>query len=56
MHIQGEKVKKIDYFMYMGTVVSADGRCDEEVRSRVEAGWQSWRRASGELCYKKVSA
>ena len=56
VHIQGEKVKKVDHFKYLGTVVSADGSCEEEVRRRVQAGWKSWRRASGVLCERKLSA
>ena len=47
-HIQGEKVK-VDHFKYLGTVVSADGSCEEDVRRRVQAVWQSWRRAPGVL-------
>ena len=56
VHIQGEKVKKVDHFKYLGTVMSADGSCEEEVRRRLQAGWQSWRRASGVLCERKLSA
>ena len=54
-YIQGEKVKRVDHFKYLGTVVSADGSCEEEVRRRVQAGWQNWRRASGVLCDRKLS-
>ena len=54
--IQGETVKKVDHFKYLGVVVSADGSCEEEVRRRMQAGWQSWRRVSGVLCDRKLSA
>ena len=56
MHIQGEKMKKVDHFKYLGTVVSADGSFEKEVRRKVQAGWQRWRRASGVLCDRKLSA
>ena len=56
MYIQGETVKKVDHFKYLGVVGSADGSCEEEVRRRVQAGWQSWRRVSGALCDRKLSA
>ena len=36
--------------------VSNDGRCEEEVRRRIQAGWMSWRKVSGVLCNKKLSA
>ena len=38
VYIHGDKVKKVDHFKYLGTVVSADGSCEEEVRRRVQAG------------------
>ena len=48
-------MKKVDHFKYLGVVVSADGSCEEEVRRRVQAGWQSWRRVSVVLCDRKLS-
>ena len=56
MFIQGDTVKKVDHFKYPGVVVSADGSCEEEVRRRMQAGWQSWRMVSGVLCDRKLSA
>jgi len=56
VYLQGEKLKKVDHFKYLGSVVSADGSCEEEIRRRVQAGWQSWRRTSGVLCDRKLSA
>ena len=47
--MQGETVKKVDHFKYLGIMVSTDGSCKEEVR-RMQAGWQSWRRVSRVLC------
>ena len=48
-----EKVKKAKNFKYLGSTVSNDGRC--EVR-RIQAGWMSWRKVSGVLCDRKLSA
>ena len=31
-------------------------RCEEEVRRRIQAGWISWRKVSGVLCDRKLSA
>ena len=44
----GEKVKKAKNFKYLGSTVSNDGRCEEEV--------MSWRKVPGVLCDKKLSA
>ena len=40
----------------MGSTVSSDGRCEEEVRRRIQAGWMSWKKVSGVLCNRKLSA
>ena len=55
LKLQGEKVKRAKNFKYLGSTVSSDGRC-EEVRRRIQAGWMSWRKVSGVLCDRKLSA
>ena len=37
VYIPEEKVKKVDHFKYLRTVVIVDGSCEEEVRRRVQA-------------------
>ena len=56
LELQGEKVKKTKNFKYLGSTVSNDGRCEEEVSRRIQAGWMSWRKVSGVLCDRKLSA
>ena len=56
LKLQGEKEKRAKNFKYLGSTVSNDGRCEEEVRRRIQAGWMSWRKVSGVLCNKKLSA
>ena len=51
-----EKVKRAKNFKYLGSTVSSHGRCEEEVRKRIQPGWMSWRKVSGVLCDKKLSA
>ena len=55
LKLQGEKVKRAKNFKYLGSTVSSDGRCEEEVRRRIQAGWMSWRKVSGVLCNRKLS-
>ena len=43
-------------FNYLGLTVSSDGRCEEEVKIRIQAGWMSWKKVSGVLCNRKLSA
>ena len=56
LKLQGEKVKRAKNFKYLGSTVSNDGRCEEEVRRRIQAEWMTWRKVSGDLCNRKLSA
>ena len=56
LRLQGETVKKVDNFKYLGSVLSANGNCEDEVRKRIQSGWTSWRKISGVLCERKLSA
>ena len=41
---------------YMGSTVQSNGECGREVKKRVQAGWNGWRRMSGVICDRRVSA
>ena len=56
LKLQGEKIKRAKNFKYLGWTVSSDGRCEEEVRRRILAGWMSWKKMSEVLCDRKLSA
>ena len=56
LKLQGEKVKRAKNFKYLGSTVSSDGRCEEEVTRRIQAEWMSWRKVCGVLCDRKLSA
>ncbi|KAK3569152.1 hypothetical protein QTP86_025431 [Hemibagrus guttatus] len=56
VRIQGEEVKKVQEFKYLGSTVQSNGECGKEVKKRVQAGWNGWRKVSGVLCDKKISA
>ena len=40
----------------MGSAVDSDGRCEEEVRKRIQARRMNWKKVFGVLCYRKLSA
>ena len=52
--MDGEEIKRVNKFKYLGTMVDASGCMDEEVRYRVQSGWNNWRSASGVLCDRRV--
>ncbi|MCI4385396.1 hypothetical protein PGIGA_G00049960 [Pangasianodon gigas] len=56
VRLQGEEVKKVQEFKYLGSTIQSDGECGKEVKKRVQAGWNGWRKVSGVLCDRKISA
>ena len=54
IRLNGEDIKRVDKFKYLGSVVEEGGDMEREVGHRIQAGWNNWRLASGVLCDKKV--
>ncbi|KAK3547424.1 hypothetical protein QTP86_020881 [Hemibagrus guttatus] len=56
VRLQGEEVKKVQEFKYLGSTVQSNGEYGKEVKKRVQAGWNGWRKVWGVLCERKISA
>ncbi|KAK3518329.1 hypothetical protein QTP86_018784, partial [Hemibagrus guttatus] len=56
VRFQGEEVKKVQEFKYLGSTVQSNGEIGKVVKKRVQAGWNGWRKVSGVLCDRKISA
>ena len=56
IHLVQERLKKVETFKYLGTTLSKDGELDREINARIQAGWNNWRKCSGLICDRKVSA
>ncbi|KAK3543979.1 hypothetical protein QTP70_032740, partial [Hemibagrus guttatus] len=56
VRLQGEEVKKVQEFKDLGSTVQSNGECGKEVKKRVQAGWNGWRKVWGVLCDQKISA
>ncbi|KAK3547417.1 hypothetical protein QTP86_018916, partial [Hemibagrus guttatus] len=56
VRLQGEEVKKVQKFKYLGSTVQSNGESGNEVKKQVQAGWNEWRKVSGVLCVGKISA
>ena len=54
--MQGEEVAKVEDFKYLDSTVQSNGECGSEVKKRVQAGWNGWRRMSGVICDRRVPA
>ncbi|KAK3514247.1 hypothetical protein QTP70_011840 [Hemibagrus guttatus] len=50
VRLQGEEVKKVQEFKYLGSTVQSNGEYGKEVKKRVQAGWNGWRKVLGVLC------
>ena len=56
VNMQGGEVTKVDDFKYLDSTVQSNGECGREVKKRVQAGWNGWRRMSGVICDRRVPA
>ena len=54
--MQGEVVKQVEEFKYLGSTIQADGGIDREIAKRIQVGWGAWKRITGVMCDRKVSA
>ena len=50
------KVLRVKEFKYLGSTVQESGDCQREVKKRVQAGWNGWRKVSGVICDKRLPA
>ena len=54
MTLNGEELKHVDHFKYLGSVIDKDGTIDKDVDLRVQAAWSSWRKLTGILYDRKI--
>ena len=55
VRLQGELLKRVDKFKYLGSTVAHDGELDAEISHRIQSGWRNWKSMSGVLCDKRMS-
>ena len=54
--MEDAKVPRVKEFKYLGSTVQESGGCEREVKKRVQAGWNGWRRVLGVTCDKRLPA
>ena len=52
--MEDTKVPRVKEFKYLGSTVQESGGCEREVKKRVQAGWNGWRRVSAVICDKRL--
>ena len=50
------KVPRVKEFKYLGLTVQESGSCEREVKKRVQAGWNGWRKVSEIIGDRRLSA
>ena len=45
--LNGEELKNVAHFKYLGSVIDNDGTIDRDLDLRVKASWSSWRKLIG---------
>ena len=54
--MEDTKVPRVKEFKYLGSTVQESGSCEREVKKRVQAGWNGWRKVSGVICDRRLPA
>ena len=54
--MENTKVPRVKEFKYLGSTVQKNGNCKREVKKRVQARWNGWRKVSGVICDRRLPA
>ena len=54
--MEDTKVPRVKEFKNLGSTIQESGSCEREVKKRVLARWNGWRRVSGVICDKRLPA
>ena len=54
VRLDGEVIKSVDGFNYLGSTITVDGSEEREVTGRIQPGWKNWREVSGVLCDRRM--
>ena len=54
--VEDTKVPRVKEFKYLGSTVQESDSCEMEVKRRVQAGWNGWRKVSRVICNRVLPA
>ena len=54
--MENTNVPRVKEFKYLGSTVQESSSCEREVKKRVQAGWNRWRKVSGVICDRRLPA
>ena len=56
LKMEAKSMPRVKEFNYLGSTVQESGSCEREVKKRVQARWNGWKRVSGVICDKRLPA
>ena len=54
--MEDTKVPRVKEFKYLGSTVQESGGCEKEIKRRMQAEWNEWRKVSGVICDRRLPA
>ena len=54
--MENTKVLRVKELKYLESMVQESGSCEREVKKRVQAGWNGWRKVLGVICDRRLPA
>jgi hypothetical protein len=52
---EGNTLKQVEDFKYLGSVMHNTGGCEQDVKNRIKSAWQKWRDLTGVICDPKIT-
>ena len=54
--MEDTKVPRVKQIKYLESTVQESGDCEREIKKKVQAGWNGWRKVSGVICDRRLPA
>ena len=54
--MEDKNVSRVKELKYLGSTLQESVSCEREVKKRVQAGWNGWRKVSGVICDRRLPA
>lgn len=54
IYLDGQLLRKSSHFKYLGSTISNNGTCHEDVIARTQTSWMKWHQLTGVLCDRRM--
>ena len=54
--MEDKKGPRVKEFKYLESTVQQSGSCEREIKRKMQAGWNGWRKVSGVICDLRLPA